>query len=50
VFALVSSGVVLNQLAADLSEALTGLAIVLAGLPFYWAGARRRPGDLPGGQ
>jgi APA family basic amino acid/polyamine antiporter len=50
VFALVSSGVVLNQLAADLSEALTGLAIVLAGLPFYWAGARRRPGDLRGGQ
>jgi APA family basic amino acid/polyamine antiporter len=50
VFALVSSGVVLNQLAADLSEALTGLAIVLAGLPFYWAGARRRPGDRQGGQ
>ena len=50
VFAVVSSGVVLNQLAADLSEALTGLAIVLAGLPFYWAGARRRPGDLQGGQ
>jgi APA family basic amino acid/polyamine antiporter len=50
VFALVSSGVVMNQLAADLSEALTGLAIVLAGLPFYWAGARRRPGDLQRGQ
>jgi APA family basic amino acid/polyamine antiporter len=50
VFALVSSGVVLNQLAADLSEALTGMAIVLAGLPFYWAGARRRPGDRQGGQ
>jgi amino acid transporter len=50
VFAVVSSGVVLNRLAVDLSEALTGLAIVLAGLPFCWAGARRRPGDLPGGQ
>jgi hypothetical protein len=31
-------------------EALTGLAIVMAGLPFYWAGARRRPRNSPGGQ
>ena len=50
VFAVVSSGVVLNQLAADPREALTGLAIVLAGLPFYWAGARRRPDETSGGQ
>ncbi|MEW5981791.1 MAG: amino acid permease [Acidobacteriota bacterium] len=48
-FALVSAGVVLNELASDPAEALTGLGIVLAGLPVYWAGARRRPSTSSGG-
>ena len=41
VFALVCLAIVLNQIVTDPRESLTGLALVVAGLPvyFYW----RRP-------
>jgi hypothetical protein len=49
VFALVSAGIVANQLASNPAEALIGLLVVLIGLPVYRAGARRRAAGPTGG-
>jgi APA family basic amino acid/polyamine antiporter len=40
VFALVCGAIVLNQIATDLRESMTGLALVAAGLPVYYVWRR----------
>jgi APA family basic amino acid/polyamine antiporter len=46
-FAAAAFAIVANQLWADPVESLTGLSIVLAGLPVYWVWVRRRPSGGP---
>jgi basic amino acid/polyamine antiporter, APA family len=45
VFALVCLAIVLNQIATDPRESLTGLALVAAGLPVYYSWRRVHAGD-----
>jgi len=42
IFVLSSAAIVLNQVLADPRESITGLALVVAGLPVYWIWMRRR--------
>lgn len=47
IFVLSSGAIVLNQMVTEPVESLTGLAIVLAGLPVYWFWTRRTAPDKP---
>src|SRR5262249_39376031 len=44
-FALVCAAIVVNQIAGDPRESLTGLALVAAGLPVYYIWSRTHAGD-----
>lgn len=43
VFVLSSAAIIVNQIATEPAESLTGLALVVAGLPVYWFWTRRKP-------
>jgi basic amino acid/polyamine antiporter, APA family len=45
IFVVSSAAIVLHQIVTEPIESLTGLGLVLAGLPVYWIWTRRRPSD-----
>jgi APA family basic amino acid/polyamine antiporter len=45
IFVVSSAAIVLHQIVTEPLESLTGLGLVLAGLPVYWIWTRRRPSD-----
>ena len=45
VFIVVSAALLVNALYATPRQALTGMAIILAGLPFYWYWSRQLPAE-----
>ena len=45
IFIVVSAALLVNALYATPRQALTGMAIILAGLPFYWYWSRQLPAE-----